>query len=78
MIYKASELNRLLTNLTLTSTDGKIEFIGTDKQWAKGQPDCELCQGEGFYNEADGPDDFQTIKCHCKDQDFTGCSNEDR
>jgi hypothetical protein len=79
MIYQAKELNRLLTNLALTATDGKIEFIGTAKQWQKGDSKCELCQGEGYYDEANGPDDFNRVKCLCWDEgDFTGVTNEDR
>jgi hypothetical protein len=33
MIFTAQELLAKLNHLTLTETDGEIEFIGTDKQW---------------------------------------------
>jgi len=56
MIYKAHELLSHLNHLTLTATDGKEEWIGTDEQRNKVKKEiedrnncdvCEICDGEG-------------------------------
>ena len=39
--------------------------IGMDK----GKPDCELCEGKGFYLLSNGPDDWDKKVCHCVEEE---------
>ena len=62
MIYKAYELLAKLNSLTMTVTDGKIEWIGTDSDWKKVEAEEQNILENHYWNKfASHSEDFDGL-----------------